>query len=370
MKYIIHYDTSDNEGRNYYLSATNKANYIIDCLSRDGGKVEIISTSTRSSKGKFSSSITNLSNNVTLKKFKAIPYKTFFQKVIGRIYAFWSLLFYLLLNVKKGEKIIVYHSLAYMRQIRIAKLFKRFKLILEVEEIYSDVTNSIRTKKKELNFFKIADTYIFPTILLNKKINTKNKPYCIVHGTYKVNDVIANKFDDGRIHCVYAGTLDPRKGGGYVAVDAGEFLDENYHIHIIGFGSEDEKKKLLDEIEKVSVKTKCIITYDGLFTGNEYIKFIQSCHIGLSTQNSLANFNNTSFPSKILSYLTNGLAVVTAKIRVLETSTINDLINYYENDSPKSIAETIKRIEMKKDESNKLVKLDIEFINELKKMVN
>ena len=70
----------------------------------------------------------------------------------------------------------------------------------------------------------------------------------VIYGTYNVEKQIANKFDDGKIHCVYAGTFDPRKGG-MSAVNAAKFLDEKYHIHILGFGTEKDKKLLIIKIK-------------------------------------------------------------------------------------------------------------------------
>ena len=37
---------------------------------------------------------------------------------------------------------------------------------------------------------------------------------------------------------LYAGTFDVNKGGADMAVMSGEYLSENFHLHIIGFGSE------------------------------------------------------------------------------------------------------------------------------------
>lgn len=154
-----------------------------------------------------------------------------------------------------------------------------FKMILEVEEIYSDVTGNKKTRAKELAFFKLADAYIFPTELLDQCVNTEHKPSAIVYGTYKVEKDREHKFheEDGKIHLVYAGTFDPRKGGVSVATAVGEYLDKNFHIHILGFGSEEEKEILIKQIEEVNSKNGAIVTMDGLLSGDEYIKFLQSC---------------------------------------------------------------------------------------------
>ena len=71
---------------------------------------------------------------------------------------------------------------------------------------------------------------------------------------------------------------------------------------------------------------------------------MQKCHVGLSTQNPDAEYNDTSFPSKILSYMANGLRVVSIRIRTVETSSIADKVYFYDRQSPKDIADTIMNI--------------------------
>ena len=70
------------------------------------------------------------------------------------------------------------------------------------------------------------------------------------------------------------------------AAAAAEFLPENYHMHILGFGSDEEVASMRDMVDKLSGNCACSITYDGLLAGEDYIRFLQSCDIGLSTQNT------------------------------------------------------------------------------------
>uniref|UniRef100_UPI003AB757CC hypothetical protein n=1 Tax=Faecalibacillus intestinalis TaxID=1982626 RepID=UPI003AB757CC len=170
---------------------------------------------------------------------------------------------------------------------------------------------------------------------------------------------------------VYAGTFDPRKGGVSAATAAGEYLDKNFHIHILGFGSEEEKKILVKQIEEVNSKNGAVVTMDGLLSGEEYTKFLQSCDAGFSTQNPDANFNDTSFPSKVLSYLSNGLRVVSVRIKALEESKVGNLLYFYDGNDPKSIAETIKSINFDKDYDSRefISQLDKEFTESLKKIL-
>ena len=230
---------------------------------------------------------------------------------------------YLKENLTENDKIIIYHSLGYYKLYKWIKKVTKAKILLETEEIYSDVGKTrFVTREKEINSFKFADGYIFPTELLDKIVNVDKKPSVIIHGTYRVEKECGKSFGDGLTHIVYAGTFDPRKGGVQAAAAAAEFLPCGYHVHILGFGTENDKKLLLKTIKDVSEKTECKVTFDGLKSGSDYIEFIQSCDIGLSTQNPDAAFNGTSFPSKILSYLSNGLKVVSIKIPAVEESAV------------------------------------------------
>lgn len=371
MKYLCYYDKNFDEGRNYVLAATTKIDYIAKAIKEIGEDVEVISASTISSKGNFAKRTEILGGGIKLKLFRAYKWGNVFQKIWATIYSQCSVFFYLLFNVKKDEKIITYHSLSYMHAIKFAKAIKKFKLILEVEEIYGDVKNCKKTINKELNFFKKADAYIFPTELLNSKINVKNKPYAINHGTYNVEKQIANKFDDGKIHCVYAGTFDVRKGGALFAIKSAKFLSEKYHLHVLGFGNNDDTNLVKKTIEEVNSSGKCTVTFDGLKSGEEYIKFIQSCHIGLSTQNPNAKFNDTSFPSKVLSYMANGLRVVSIKIKALETSAVNELLYYYNEDNPEEIAKAIQSVNVldNYDSRAKISELNKQFKQDIKKLL-
>jgi glycosyltransferase involved in cell wall biosynthesis len=340
MKYIIHYDINKNEGRNYVLAATNKADYIIHTLNDNGIDVDIISASLTSIKRYVKGSKTKINNNTTLTKLPAFKWGNKFQKLIAYIWQNISLLFYLIFMTKKDEQIIAYHSLSTMLPIRLAKQIKKFKLILETEEIYSDVIGDNKKRIKELKFFKLADKYIFPTSMLNDLVNTENKPYTIIHGTYEVEKERNVSFNDDKIHVVYAGTFDPRKGGA-TAATAAEFLPQNYHIHILGFGTEHDTKLIKNIINDTNAKHGATVTYDGLLSGEDYIQFLQKCQIGLSPQNPDADFNATSFPSKILSYMANGLKVVTIRIPAIESSAIGDSMYYYDTQTPQKIAEAI-----------------------------
>ncbi len=372
IKYLSYYAQSDNkQNRSYVPSAKNKMDYIIKVLNNNGYDVSVISASpTRNRKKSYSGGLYRINDKTSLKMFFTFPWGNKIQKILS-IISMNLFLFYELMKVNKNEKILVYHSLGYMNVVNFVHRIKGFHLILEVEEIYADVIGNVKLRHKEVKFIGKADSYVFPTRLLSNEVNKADKPEVIIHGTYQVESDYNCKFNDGKIHVVYAGTFDPRKGGATAAVTAAEFLDKHYHMHIIGFGQEKEVEQIKHIIKKVSDKTKCTISFDGLKIGEEYIRFIQSCDIGLSTQNPNAAYNATSFPSKILSYMANGLRVVSIRIPVVESSAIGNDIYYYNEQTPMEIAKAIMSVKIDNENNSRtrLSQLAIEFERNLKKLL-
>ncbi len=371
--YLGYYDIAENkaENRNYFLSATNKMTYIISAICSLGYEVEVVSASQTRNNRSYDGHVVPLGENSSLRLFKTKSWGGFFKKAISVLYTKHQYYNYLLKTVKKDDLVLVYHSLPYAKFLKRLKNKTGCRLVLEVEEIYSDVNGKKCDYKKEKKAFLSADAFVFSTELLNEKLNTEDKPHTVIYGTYKVEPQIQNKTDDGKVHIVYAGTLDPRKGGAVAAVAAAEFLDENYHIHILGFGSQQNKDQLQNEIERVSKLSGCKVTYDGLLSGDEYIRFLQSCHIGLSTQNPTAAFNDTSFPSKILSYMSNGLRVVSIRIPVIENAAIDQFMHYYDEQNAFKISEAIKKIDITEHYNSRdiIFQLDQKFNSEFKKIL-
>ncbi|MDD7343989.1 MAG: hypothetical protein PUG69_00680 [Ruminococcus sp.] len=367
--YLGYYNLPDS-GTNFVLSSVNKMNYICEALENNGYNTEIVSASGAVEKKFCKSKKVKLTDKTTLKLFSSLPRLNRIVSVIDRVILKTKLFLYMIKNTNKDSTVMVYHSLGYMSLVKRLKKLKGFKLIIEAEEIYGDVIGNEKTSQKEYEFFKIADGFIFPTELLSEKVNTEKKPEVIIYGTYHIEKEMPKLFSDGKIHCVYAGTLDPRKGGA-AAVEAALFLNGDYHIHILGFGNEKEKAEMLNIIDDISKKTEAKITYDGLLSGDEFTSFIQSCDIGFSTQSPDAAFNSTSFPSKILTYMVNGLRVVSIRIPAIEKSAVGKFMYYYDEQTPENIAKAIKSIDFSEEyDSRKAIgMLDKAFICDLKTML-
>jgi hypothetical protein len=351
--------------RNSALSAMDKMNYVSGVINKIGYNVCLVVPSWIIGKGSQLQKHIKISNSQSIVLPPSVGSSTKFTTYTSIIMSQLWLFFYLVLNVKRNEKIIVYHSPWLALSILIAKKIKGFKLILEVEEIYKDVlTIHPLLDKLETKIITQSDAYIFSTELLEKKLNNHNKPYTILYGNYEVPKTITKPIDDGKIHLVYAGIIDSHKAGAFNAIEAATYLKENYVMHIIGFG---EVEKLQNRIVQINQISNCKVQYDGIKRGDEYIAFCQSCHVGLSTQNMQGDYVDSSFPSKILSYMSLGLNVVSCEVKCVLESKITLFINYYNGDS-KDLANSIMNIKLNNSDSCKemMVELDTNFQTEIK----
>lgn len=366
--YLIHFDNKTN--RNITPSAITKGKYVASALASCSSEVEIVSLAypTKDSQDEV---YYQVSENVICHLFKGKYSNNRIIRYLNHKLYDKKIRKYLKQNVKKDNIIVVYHSLANMKLVKYIKKNITDKIVYEVEEIYGDVINDEKAKIKELKTFKNASSYIFSNDYLNSIINTKQLPYVTCYGTYEIPTLYKESFNDNLIHCLYAGTLAQNKGA-LNAINVAKYLPNNYLIHILGFGSEKDIadiKNAVNEVNNSYGTTKVI--YEGLKLNEEYLKFIQKCQIGLCTQNIDAAFNTTSFPSKILSYMSNGLEVVGVNIAAIKNSKVGQYIQFYNVPNEKEIANAILNINLNNKTNNVDVvkELDKEFKEDLKDML-
>ena len=352
-------------------AAVNKLSYIIDSMIRCGKNVELLSLCSISAEKKIKKHETFIGNQFVIKYQTCSPKKGVISKIVHKIFDPLKVFFFLSKNIKKRETIYVYHCINYLRIIKHFIKSKELNLILEVEEVYGDVTSNKKIINKERKIFDLANSFIFASELLDEKINVNKRPSSILYGPYTEKPFYNTSFNDNKIHCVYAGTFNETKGGADNAIKSALYLDGKYQMHILGFGNDKEKKRILTLIDEINKKTQCKVFFEGLLIKDDYDKFLQKCSVGLSTQNSVGAFNESSFPSKVLSFMANGLNVVTPKLQVLEESKISRFMNYYECNNPNDIAKVIKSLVIKDslEEKECIKKLDELFIAELDRIL-
>lgn len=371
MLYFGGFDHITNR-RKVNMAGCNKVRYISHLLSSRGIPVEILSNSATAAQ-KLPAQKEQVEEGVVAYYLPAAPRSKHkplralrYMKQRIQIFAM------LMKRTKRGEPMLMYHADGFYGTVRLAKWIKRFKLILEVEELYSVINHKEeKARKREMRFIQKADGYLFVSQLLEELCNQKHKPYAISHGVYGVEKQLCEPADDGKIHLIYSGTFHPVKDGPWSAVRAAAFLPNKYRMHILGAASPRQVVRLQKMIDELADPLKCEVSYDGVWHGEDFTRALQSCHIGLSTRNPAGEFNNTSFPSKILTYMANGLRVVSVRVPAIERSDVNQLITYYDEHKPEEIAKAILSVDVEApyDSRAEIKKLEDRLASELTEMI-
>ena len=376
IKYICYFGSPNlHLNKDYIIASSPKIEYIIDALNRNGFGVDIVSLADSNKKGPSIDLFHRYlykENNTLLYFFSFGWHEYKLWRFINRTIVRFQFYIWLLFNTKRNEQILVYHSLIYMQFLKFLGKIKKISIIGEIEEIYTDVQkNSEKMRASELNFVHSCDRYLFPTHLLDEKYNKEGKQSVIIHGLYAPERDRNVAFDDGKIHVVYAGTFDVRKGGAAAAAAAAAHLPRNFHIHILGFGKKPDEEYLRKVINETAQRAEATVTFDGLLKGEDFIQFLQKCSIGLSTQDPTAAFNSTSFPSKVLTYLANGLKVVTIDIPAIRQSDVGGHLFYYSQQTPEEIAKAILKASKEEgfDSRELLRELDKKFVSQLSSLL-
>lgn len=368
--YVAYYNPKAEENKrvaNY--AGEDKIDYICETLNKIGEDVTILSN-TKSIMRFFLKRVEyNETNTKKIIMFSSLPNVNRLVHIIDILFGYIQLVMYLIKKIKKDDVVIVYHSLGYRNLFKYVRKIKKFKYILEVEELFKYIEAANSFKKKENVVFKYCDGFIFSNNILEKEVNKQFKPSIVVNGVYKNEKRIVQKNENDKIVVVYAGSLEKQKGVDYI-IKSAEYLNKNYEMRIIGFGVNDDKKRVMNLIEKVSEKTKCKISYDGVFKGENYLQYIQKCDIGVCIQNPHDEFNKYEFPSKVLSYMSNGLNVVVNKLEQIENSRISDYVTFVDGTNPKKISLSIEKASKSNFNTKEILELlDDEFKNELKKII-
>lgn len=371
LRYFSYYGCNDPERRrDNSPAADTKMDYIMEVLNRIGYDVEHVSLA-QSSIPKYLPGYCEKKGNNSFRYFGSFGKTSSPLRIFNRWFVHLQFLIWCMFNLKRNEQVLVYHSLGFDADFIFMKKVMGIRIIGDIEEIYQDVSKQKPSQERnEYRFIDACDKYMFPNTILNERLNKTNRPYVVVHGIYKPNVYSIVSYNDDKIHILYAGTYDPHKGGALASVRMAEFLDERYHLHLTGFGNAKDEEIIKKEIERVRTLTKCKISFHGYLDDESFYDLMHHCSIGLCTQNPTSKLNLTSFPSKILNYMANGLVVLSGKNRAIEESTVGDMVCYYDNQEPDKMASAIINMPHIEGVKERLMELDRDFAKSLSELIN
>ena len=140
MSKIVHYlcyavDEKTKDKLIYYPSAQPKIEYLRNLMKKNDYHVKIVSNC-KSKKGWFGRKSYNVDDKEQHIFFSSFHSKSESVNKVSLIFEILQTAHYLLTKVKKGDIVLVYHSLFYKFPFALIEKVKKIQFILEKEEIY------------------------------------------------------------------------------------------------------------------------------------------------------------------------------------------------------------------------------------------
>jgi glycosyltransferase involved in cell wall biosynthesis len=143
----------------------------------------------------------------------------------------------------------------------------------------------------------------------------------------------------GEVCFLYSGRLDQARGVDLLLAAMEHLPEAGWHLDITGDGP------LAEQISRFSsdARWKGKVKYHQALPPADYERLKAACHVGLNCQRASDPISGVTLPSKVFTYLSAGLLVVSSKAGAVE-QLCRSACFYYEEDTPQSLAGTMKEI--------------------------
>jgi hypothetical protein len=265
--------------------------------------------------------------------------------------------------------------LFYLSVISLIIKYKKSTFILQVEELYSAVTPSLRHYENiEVSHINKFSKLIVVNDLIADRFVSSKKKIVVCYGDYgelDFNCFDKSKRSENEIRIIYAGVIESARNAVFFALETLRLLPTNYKLYIAGFGSVEDINFLKEKISQFNSFNERIY-YLGHLSGESYSKLLLNCDIGLSchqyTEEELISADN-SFPSKLIVYLKHNLSIVSNNLRCVKKSSVSEKINFFNDGNPQSAALVIKTVNLERDNTVLIKKLDKVFLDDLRTLL-
>lgn len=348
--YIGWYIADEDQGRySGNVPGNLKMHYMVDQLKKSGNTPEIVSFACKKEISGLYFTEKGSSQGCIVRYLGGIGGNGRFAHSFDFLMKEFLLIWLCLFKIKTSDTIVLYHSVALTNLLTKLRKYVKRHVILEVEEVYGYAAVGDRPwVEQEIASIKQMNAHICVNDGMLEDLALNPKKFVASYGVGVIPERKVSRFNDGKIHVVYAGTIELKKRGALTAVESAEFYPDNYVLHILGFGNDENLIKLRKLINGINVKvgyTK--VQYEGYKTGQELDDFLFSCHIGLSSNVMRPNFANNTFPSKVITYMCHDLSVVLSYAKAFYDVPISQGWSFYHEYTPQKIAEAVTNVDVK-----------------------
>jgi glycosyltransferase involved in cell wall biosynthesis len=137
----------------------------------------------------------------------------------------------------------------------------------------------------------------------------------------------------GEIRFLYSGTLDATRGVDLLLKALEKLPESGWHLDISGAGS------LAAEVEQVAISSRFAgkVCFHQTLPATAYQKLVASSQVGLNCQRASDPISEVTFPSKIFSYLSAGLMVLSSAAGAVR-EICGEACFYFDEETPESLS--------------------------------
>lgn len=234
-----------------------------------------------------------------------------------------------------------------------AKKHKKVGIITDIPGVSTNGCIKIFLDKFLMKY--TFSSYVFLTENMNKLMNPRRMPYCIMEGLYYgKNDIqITEKKDEKIFTVLYAGFLHKKYGIPALINVFLELKNKPVFLHLYGTG---------DYVEQIKQASKeANIIYHGVRDNSEVVEAEKEASLLINPRSKNEIFTKYSFPSKTIEYMSTGTPVLMQELPGMPEEYKPYL--YFYDDNEESLKNAILKIMEKSiDERNKKGKDAKEFI--------
>jgi glycosyltransferase involved in cell wall biosynthesis len=248
---------------------------------------------------------------------------------------------HVLRHVRSGDLVVIdNYEFIYVFAAWFLKLFRRVTFILDYED-GKHLTERFFCWKVLSGLAEAAGRPLLSGALLAHPALGKRLPAALP--TELVPGFVPEQIPDGlrppgaEVRFLYSGTLDSPRGVDLM-LEALQFLPgKGWHLDITGHGP------LMEQISRFSseARWKGKVEYHQALPPADYERLKAACHAGLNCQRTSDPISGVTFPSKVFTYLSAGLVVISSKASEVETICGKACL-YYDSETPQSLAAAMK----------------------------
>lgn len=295
-------------------AATKKIFQMAECLKKVGGNPMVLSLGRGKCTNKFSFFPSELQRHrgipIVYSMFIGLKPISYFLTILGLVHILFRY------SRTKERVIIFYNRLpAYSCFLIVAKIL-RYKLFLDLED--GQVSSHLKYKRVTSQIY----TYIFDrfcsdgVILASEKLRSfaRQKNSLVYYGVINSSSYV-NTWGGSVIRCLFSGSLSVQTGSDTLC-RAIEIIGQsypNYHdmieFNITGYGES------LDKFIEVAKNQNFLRVFvHGRLGLPQYKSLLENSHVGLSLKLVDGPLDKSTFPSKVIEYVENGLLLVSTDI--------------------------------------------------------